>query len=267
MSAIDQLFQDLRSAGKKAFMPFITAGDPDLNFTVRVLRELASRGCHMCEVGVPYSDPIADGPVIQASYNRALERRIKLADVFQHVAEVQLPQAMPMVAMVSYSIIFRHGLNEFVAHAQQAGFSGAIVPDLLVEESQALSDVCRREDFSLIPLITPTTGEERARKIAATATGFIYYVSVKGVTGERQEMPAEVIHSVESLRRHTDVPICIGFGISRPEHVRMASKVADGVIVGSAVVRRFAALADQAPDDVLADIGNFADEMLRALPA
>lgn len=265
MSAIDQLFQDLRAAGKKAFMPFITAGDPDLDFTTRVLQELAARGCHLCEVGIPYSDPIADGPVIQASYNRALQHRIKLQDIFRTVADFRPTRQMPLVIMVSYSVIYRHGLAAFVQHAKQAGFAGAIVPDLLIEEACPLSEICRQEDFSLIQLITPTTDADRAKRIAASASGFLYYVSVTGVTGERQELPPAVVDSVIALRQETDLPICIGFGISRPDQVRMVAEVADGVIVGSSFVCRLAMLNDQSPEAVLADIGQYAEEMMRAL--
>jgi tryptophan synthase alpha chain len=265
MSAIDQLFHELRTAGRKAFMPFITAGDPDLDFTLQALGTLAEHGCHLCELGVPYSDPIADGPVIQASYQRALQNRIKLDQIWQAVSSFRPPRTMPLISMVSYSVIYRHGLELFVEHARQAGFAGVIVPDLLVEESAPLREICRREDFSLIPLITPTTAPDRAKRILATATGFVYYVSVTGVTGERRELPPEVLDGVAALRHETDLPICIGFGISRPEQVRLVAGVADGVIVGSAFVRRFAALPGRARPDLLEEIGRYADEMMDAL--
>ena len=162
MSAIDVMFQQLRAKGRKAFMPFVTAGDPDLAFSREILQTLAEAGCDMCELGIPYSDPIADGPVVQASFTRALENGVKLEQIFGELAPTLSEIRMPVVTMVSYAIIYRHGLQEFVRHAAAAGFAGAIVPDLPVEEAQPLAEICRREDFSLIQLVTPTTPRDRA---------------------------------------------------------------------------------------------------------
>ncbi len=265
MSAIDQLFTELKQQGRKALMPFVTAGDPDVDFTAAVIRELAARGATMCEVGIPYSDPIADGPVIQASYTRALEKHVRLADILAMLGATTRAISMPVVTMVSYAIVYRHGLEKYVREAKAAGVAGAIVPDLLVEEAGPLSDICRREDFSLIQLVTPTTPRERALRIAESSTGFLYYVSVTGITGERQALPAEVTENVGWLRSQTELPICIGFGISQPEHVRMLSPVADGVIVGSAFVRRMATAAERPRDEVLAEIGSFATSLLETL--
>ena len=265
MSAIDTLFDQLRESGKKAFMPFVTAGDPDLDSTARVIRRLVDSGASMCEVGIPYSDPIADGPVIQASYTRALEKNLKVAGVLEMLGRLTPELAAPVVTMCSYSIIYRHGLDGYVARAKEAGVAGAIVPDLPVEEADALAEVCRREDFSLIQLITPTTPHERAKRIAAKTTGFIYYVSVAGITGERKELPPEIVDNVGWLRQETDLPICIGFGVSRPEHVRMLSPVADGLIVGSAIVRRLSESPTKANDQVLDELGDYVGELLAAM--
>ena len=166
MSRIDQLFTDLRRQGRKALMPFVTAGDPDLDFTAAVLAELVARGGSLCELGIPYSDPIADGPVIQASYTRALAHHIKLADILRMLGAVAPKLAAPVVTMVSYAIAYRHGLAQYVADAQRAGAAGAIVPDLLVEEAGEFSKICRAADFSLVQLVTPTTPRERALRIA-----------------------------------------------------------------------------------------------------
>jgi tryptophan synthase alpha chain len=293
MSAIDALFQQLRSASRKALMPFVTAGDPDLDFTAEVIRRLAARGCSMVELGIPYSDSVADGPVIQASYTRALARHMKLADILAMVGRLTgggkrgqapfsppegmsssptpvgekgaCPRFPPIVTMVSYSIVFRHGLERYVADAKRAGAAGAIVPDLPVEEAGPLADVCRREDFSLIQLITPTTPRERAQRIADRTSGFIYYVSVTGITGERTALLPQIFDNVGWLRRQTPLPICIGFGISRPEHVRMLAPVADGLIVGSAIVRRIAEAATKPREQVLDQLGDYAAELLAAM--
>ena len=237
MTAIDDLFARLKSEGKKAFMPFITAADPNLGFTRQVLRKLDQLGCSMAEVGIPYSDPIADGPVIQASYTRALNTKVKLQTIFQQIALERPTLSMPLVSMVSYAIIHRHGPERFVDDAMAAGFAGAIVPDLLVEESGQLSDICNAKNFNLIQLVTPTTPRERALKIAERSSGFLYFVSVTGITGERTELPPDLVDRVSWLRERTPLPICIGFGISKPEHVRLLAPVSDGLIVGSAIVR------------------------------
>src|SRR5262245_4676383 len=175
MSKIDQLFTSLRREKRKALMPFVTAGDPDLKFTAAVLRELVGRGCHLCEVGVPYSDPIADGPVIQASYTRALEHKVKLSDILSTLGDVEPRLAAPMVTMVSYAIVYRHGLEQYADDVRERGVAGLIVPDLPVEESTALAKICQARGLSLIQLVTPTTPRERAVRIAATSTGFLYY--------------------------------------------------------------------------------------------
>ena len=265
MSAIDELFQRLRADGRKAFMPFVTAGDPDLDFTADVLRELAAAGCDMCEMGIPYSDPIADGPVVQASFTRALKHGVRLEQTFAAAAHVLPTLSMPVVSMVSYSIIYRQGLQQYVTRAKEAGFAGAIVPDLPVEEAAPLSKICRREDFSLIQLVTPTTPRDRALRITESSTGFLYYVSVTGITGERTELPPELVDNVAQLRSETDLPICIGFGISQPEHVRMLAPVADGLIVGSAIVRRIAEAEQRDRKEVLASVREYVSELMAAL--
>jgi tryptophan synthase alpha chain len=265
MSAIDVLFHNLRAAKRKALMPFVTAGDPDLQFTSDLLRTLVARGSSLCELGIPYSDPVADGPVIQSSYTRALQHKVKLSGIFEMLGRTMPELKAPVVSMVSYSIIYRHGLEAYVTHARKAGLAGAIVPDLPAEESSALAEICRRQDFSLVQLIAPTTPRERALRIAERASGFIYYVSVTGITGERSELPAEILDNVAWLRGQTPLPICIGFGISRAEHVRMLAPVADGLIVGSAIVRRIAEASSRPRGEVLREIGDYAAELIAAM--
>jgi tryptophan synthase alpha chain len=265
MSQIDTLFAQLRSAGKKAFMPFVTAGDPDLEFTAAVLRELVARGSHLCELGIPYSDPIADGPIIQQSYTRALDRKLKLAQILEMLGGVTPKITAPIVTMVSYAIILRHGLAKYVDDARRAGAAGAIVPDLPADEATELSQLCRKADFSLVQLVTPTTPRDRALRIAESSSGFLYYVSIAGITGERTELPRDLIDNVGWLREQTPLPICIGFGISQPEHVKKLAPVADGLIVGSAIVRRIAAASEKPRDAVLKDVGDYAATLLAAL--
>lgn len=238
MSAIDDCFSQLRSQGKKAFIPFITAGDPSLKVTQQLILALQDAGCAMLELGIPYSDPIADGPVIQDSYTRALHSGIRLADIMSLVAGLREQVRIPLLSMVSYSIVQRVGMEKFVADSLEAGFAGSIVPDLLVEEADSLRSICRARDYSLVHLVTPTTPQERMLRIAESSSGFIYFVSVTGITGERTQLPADLVEKVQWLRERTDLPVCIGFGISTAEHVKMLAPVADGLIVGSAIVRK-----------------------------
>lgn len=265
MSAIDDTFRQLRAAGRKAFMPFVTAGDPDLEFTGAVVREMARHGADLCELGIPYSDPIADGPVIQASYTRALAHHVRLDQILALAGKLKGEVKLPLVTMVSYAVIYRRGLARYVADAQAAGIAGAIVPDLLVEEAGEMSRICRDADFSLIQLVTPTTSRERAVRIAETTTGFIYYVSVTGITGERSQIPPELVENVGWLREQTPLPVCIGFGISQPAHVRLLAPVADGLIVGSAIVRRIGDLSCHPRGEVLRSIGHYVGELAAAL--
>ncbi|NOY42237.1 MAG: tryptophan synthase subunit alpha [Planctomycetes bacterium] len=265
MSAIDQLFIKLRNENRKALMPFVTAGDPDLDFTAAVIKELVARGASMCEVGIPYSDPIADGPVIQASYTRALDQGIKLAAILETLGKVTPQISAPLVTMVSYAIIYRHGLEKYADQLNQRGIAGMIVPDLPVEESPSLAKVCKARDLSLIQLVTPTTPKDRALKITETSSGFLYYVSVAGITGERTELPPELLERVGWLREQTPLPVCIGFGISQPEHVKRLAPVADGLIVGSAIVRRMANVAKSDRASTLQEVGDYVATLLEAL--
>lgn len=264
MPAIDELFQKLKSENKKALMPFVTAGDPDVGFTAAVLEEIVGRGAHICEVGIPYSDPIADGPVIQASYTRALDKKVKLAAILDMLAGTTPKLTAPVVTMVSYAIIYRHGLERYCDDVKAAGVDGLIVPDLPVEESPELSKICAARDLSLIQLVTPTTPRERALKICETSSGFVYYVSVTGITGERTELPPDITENVSWLREKAGLPICIGFGINKPEHVKLLAPVADGLIVGSAIVRRVAEAAERPQAEVLKEVGRYVAELLKA---
>jgi tryptophan synthase alpha chain len=266
MNRIDTLFRRLQSQHRRALMPFVTAGDPDLPTTAALITEMVAQGAHLVEVGIPYSDPIADGPVISASYTRALNRGVRLEQIFPMLRTLRAEiAATPLVTMVSYAIVHRHGPDQYLRAAVNAGVDGLIVPDLPVEEAGRLMHLAAAMDLSLIQLITPTTPRERALRIAAATTGFIYYVSVAGITGERQELPDGLIANVAWLRAQTDLPICIGFGISSPAHARLLAPVADGLIVGSAIVRRLAAAENTDRRALVAEIGRFVAELAAAL--
>jgi len=286
-SRISEAFAAAKQENRLAFMPFVTAGDPDLATTLDVIRELAAQGVDLIEVGVPYSDPIADGPVIQASYTRALDAGFRLGAFFDAFAELtqrsevggqrsvaasnsqlstlnpQLP-IPPLVAMVSYSIVFRYGVERFLSEAVRAGFSGMIVPDLPGDEADEFANAVKSRGLDLIELVSPLTPVERIDPILANCSGFVYCIAVAGTTGERDQLPPVLTSQLKQLREKTDLPLAVGFGVSRPEHVAGLKGYADGVIVGSAIVRRFERFADQSRDDVVREIGRYAGGMVAA---
>jgi tryptophan synthase alpha chain len=264
IAALEAMFAANRAAGRKAVAPFVTAGDPDPATTVTVLEAVDRAGASLCELGVPYSDPIADGPVIQASYTRALGSGITLEKVFGAAREAAGRVSMPILAMASYSLVFRRGIDRFVADAIAAGLAGFVVPDLPVEESDDLDHACRSAGLALVRLVTPTTPPERAAAIAAKSTGFLYCVSVAGVTGARTELPPGLIDRVQWLRTQTDVPILVGFGISGPDQVKAVCEVADGAIVGSALVRLVAEQAAHGPAALTAAVERFVADLVAA---
>jgi tryptophan synthase alpha chain len=264
IAKLEAMFAANRAAGRKALAPFVTAGDPDADTTVAVLETLDQAGASLCELGVPYSDPIADGAVIQASYTRALEKGFTLAGVFDVAKRASAGCSMPILAMASYSLIFRRGIDRFVADAVAAGLAGFVVPDLPLEESDDLDAACRKAGLALVRLVTPTTPPERAEAIAKKSTGFLYCVSVAGVTGARTDLPPGLVDRVKWLKTKTDVPILVGFGISGPDQVRGVAAVADGVIVGSALVRRIAEAAGASREQMLADVAAYTGDLAAA---
>lgn len=245
MTRIAQTFADLRKRQRMAFMPFITAGDPDMDGTQSLLRELAKQKVDLIEIGFPYSDPIADGPVIQASYTRALAHKLHVRDIFAGVGALQSESLPPLAAMVSFAIIFRAGPESFVRQAREAGFSGLIVPDLPGDEAGDLFELARSAGLDLIQLVAPTTPRPRVNAILRHCSGFVYCIAVAGTTGARESVASELISQLRWLREETDLPLCVGFGISRPEHLDPLRGLADGAIVGSAIVSRLQDLADR----------------------
>lgn len=244
MNPIAALFSRLKADRQCGLVPFLPAGDPDLALTAELLPAVAKAGASLIEVGFPFSDPIADGPVIQASYTRALNNGLKLADLFTTLRSLtsQPGWSTPLVAMASYSLIWKRGADTFLQQCQSAGLGGVVVPDLPVEEADDFAQRCAAFNIGLTLLVTPTTSPQRAAKIVQACTGFVYVVSVVGITGERAKLPTQLADMLRRLRDQTDRPLCVGFGISKPEQVHELKTLADGVIVGSALVK----LLDQA---------------------
>jgi tryptophan synthase alpha chain len=234
-----QVLADLRANKKKTVLPFVTAGYPDLETTGLILKELESRGVRVCELGVPFSDPIADGPTIQASYTAALGAGVDVNGILDMVRSYrEAGGSMALCAMVSYSIVFRRDSESFCADAADAGFDGLIVPDLPLGAEVEFGPLAGKHGLCNVMLIAPTTPQNRRIEIAKASNGFVYCISVAGITGERDKLPPETIAAVAELRKHTDTPLCVGFGISNAETVANVCKAADGAIVGSAIIHR-----------------------------
>ena len=252
-----------RERKRIALMPFIAAGFPDLACTAAVLPALEAGGASMVEIGFPFSDPIADGPTIQAAFTESLAKGIRIADTFRTVAAVRSTVSIPFVAMLSYSIVFRYGVERFVKDAKSAGFDGLIVPDLPPPEAQRICEVIQAGGLDTILLVAPTTTQERRKEILSLCSGFAYYLSVSGITGERDRLPEDVSANVRSLRELGDTPICVGFGIHRAEQVAQLAGVADGAIVGSAFVKRMREAAPGGAKAVADAAGAYCRDLLR----
>lgn len=237
MSRIAQTLSRLRRNQEKALILYMTGGDPSLSKNAELIPELARQGVDLIELGIPFSDPVADGPVIQEASTRALKRGTTVESILKTVAKVRVKSEVPIILMGYYNPIFRYGDERFVKEARRSGVDGVIIPDMPLEESASFLKLCRREKLDLIFLVAPTSSLERKKKIAAASTGFLYYVSLTGVTGTRQNLPAELVSDLRKLKRVTRIPVCAGFGISTPEQAKAVAQSADGIIIGSAFVR------------------------------
>ncbi len=224
---------------KKLFCVFLTLGYPSLAMTEKLIREFEKLGVDILELGFPFSDPLADGPTIQAASEYALKKGVKLENAFQMVNRLRKKGVqIPILFFTYFNPVFHYGNDRFIARAKQAGFDGVIIPDLPPDEEFDFQRKCRQKDFAQIFLVAPTTSPHRAAKIAQKSQGFIYYVSLKGVTGARQALPKELKKQLQRFRKITSNPFLVGFGISRPGQARVISRLSDGVIVGSALIEK-----------------------------
>lgn len=237
MNLIDQTLNDLIERNQTAFIPFITVGDPNLQTTIEILRELQNAGASIIELGVPYSDPLADGPIIQRAAKRALENEVTIIDVF-HVAKEAREAGIhvPFVLFTYYNPLFQIGFDRAFSLMKSGGINGVIIPDLPTEESSTVCSFCSAFDIHYIPLVAPTSND-RIQQIVKKATGFVYCVSSLGVTGVRTELHKGIENLIFSIKNSTDLPIVVGFGISNRDQYQKISELCDGVVVGSAVVQ------------------------------
>lgn len=236
MNRIDERFRRLRQAGERALMPYLTAGDPDLDTTRSLILEFERRGADLLELGVPFSDPLADGVTIQRASQRSLAGGTTLSRILDMVGELRSDCRLPLLLMSYVNPIFHFGYARFAKEAAAAGIDGLIVPDLPPEEAAELIEATAAHNLHTVFLIAPTSSQQRIRTIAAASKGFIYYVSLRGVTGARSSLSEDLEANIQMIRAETNLPIAVGFGVSTPEQARIASRMADGVIVGSAIV-------------------------------
>jgi len=237
VNRIDKLFKNLRKQHKKAFIVYIAGGDPSLGETEKLIIELEKSGVDLVEIGIPFSDPLADGPTIQKASQRALSKGASVKSILRMARRARKHVSLPLVFMTYYNPVYRYGLVRFIRDSKEAGIDGVIIPDLPPEEAREIIGISKIEHFATIFLAAPTSTKKRLKVIAARSSGFVYYVSLTGVTGARKELPRDIVEHVKGLKKITKKPICVGFGISRPEQARKMARLADGVIVGSAVIK------------------------------
>jgi tryptophan synthase alpha chain len=263
MTAISLCFENLKRNRECALIPFITAGDPDIETTAAALRTLDRSGADIIELGVPYSDPLADGPVIQAAASRALERGTTLEQVLEMLKATTPSLRSPIILFTYYNPILNRGIKKFLQEIAAAGVAGLVVPDLPLEEAANLLEPAAKIGIDVILLVAPTSSAERIAAIARASQGFIYLVSVTGVTGMREQMESRVSDLLKQIRSVTDKPIGVGFGISQPEQARQVKDWgADAAIVGSAIVKR---LAEGTPQAALEEIASFCQSLKQAI--
>ena len=237
MNRVDKLFKDLKRKKKKAFIAYITAGDPSLRVTEKLIRLFEEKGVDLIEIGIPFSDPLADGPTIQRASQRALSKGVRVKSILQMVRSARKNTELPIVFMTYYNIVYHYGLENFVRDAVRAGADGIIVPDLPCEEAGELTRAAKKKNFATIFLAAPTSTRTRLKAIAARSRGFIYYVSLTGTTGARSKLSQDIIGNVKTLKRITKKPVCVGFGLSTPAQAGRVARASDGVIVGSAIIK------------------------------
>lgn len=243
---IGEKFRQLKKDGEKALIPFIVAGDPDLETTIRLAPELEQAGAHILELGIPFSDPVADGPTIQRAIDRALRHRYGMADYLRAAEAIRKMSEIPILLFSYFNPIYQYGLHALARDAGNAGVDGILVTDITPEEGDEYLKTMNARELDCVFLAAPTSSEERVAKIAAASSGFVYVVSRAGVTGERRELSDTVAPTVERVRRHTSLPVAVGFGISRPEQARAVWEFADGAVVGSAIVAEMERAGDPA---------------------
>jgi len=240
MNRIDRTFKELRKNGRKALIPYIMAGDPDLDATIKHINDLESSGADIIELGVPFSDPLADGPTIQKAAERSLQKGTTLRKVLNLVKEVRKTSEIPLILMTYYNPIFKLGVESFITKAVKAGVDGVIIPDLIPDEADEFMKLSRQHNLDTIFLLAPTSTNDRIKKVTKASTGFIYFVSITGITGAKLSMGSPMKKNLAAINSATKKPVAVGFGVSTAKEAASVAKMADGVIIGSAIVKLIA---------------------------
>jgi tryptophan synthase alpha chain len=257
VTRIEQVFKRLKAKGEKALIPFITAGDPDLATTKALALTIAERGADLLELGIPFSDPLADGPTIQAASNRAVKNGVHLADVLKLTGELRREMDLPLILMGYYNPILQYGLERTASEAAAQGVDGFIIPDLPPEEAGPWRAAAAQAGVAAIFLAAPTSGAARIKHMGKITRGFLYYVSVTGITGARTALPPDLAAALTEVRALVKCPLAVGFGISTPEQVKNLAPYVDGIVVGSAIVARVARLQEKGLEKLLIEVGDF----------
>ena len=253
---IKSTFEELKSRGEKALIAFITAGDPDVETTEKLVLEMEEKGADIIELGLPFSDPLADGPVIQKSSQRALKKGMNTSAFLEMISRLRQKTRVPLLVLTYYNLVFSYGEEKFITDAARAGIDGLVIPDLPLEESSSLQSLALQQGVDLIYLLTPTSTEERIRMTSERAQGFIYCVALTGVTGVRDNLSINAEDMVKRIKNYTPLPLALGFGISTPQQAGEAAAFCDGIIVGSGIVRMVEQLGES-PGNLLREVGNY----------
>lgn len=263
MNRIDQKFSELKGKKRKAFIAFITAGDPSLKITEELVYSFERNGVDIIELGVPFSDPLADGPIIQASSQRSLKKGTNLSKILNTVKRIRQRSQVPIALMTYYNPVFHYGEAKFIRDARECGVDGVIIPDLPPEEAGAIIKLAKAQQLATIFFLAPTTIRRRMKQIVKAATGFVYYVSFAGVTGASKDFSNKNAINIRSAKKITQKPICVGFGVSTPAQVRSVARMADGVIVGSAIVNQIE--KNQGKKNLVANVSRFVRTLAKGL--
>lgn len=263
MNRIERVFKELKKNREKAFIAYITAGDPSLAETEKLVLALDKAGVDIVELGVPFSDPLADGPTIQRASQRSLKKGTNIGAIIKLVKSIRKKSEIPLALMSYYNPVYRYGLKRFVKKTKNAGVDGVIVPDLPPEEAGSLVRLSRNSGYCCIFLLAPTSTSDRIRLAAGMSTGFIYYVSLTGVTGARDRLPADIVSHVRKIKRVSKKPVCVGFGVSSERQAKSISRIANGIIVGSAIIRVIE--KNLGGPDLTKKVSNFVSGLVKAV--
>ncbi len=261
--SISNVFEKLRKNNKKALMPYLTAGYPDEKTFIKLLKEIIKNGADMVEIGIPFSDPLADGKTIQSSSQIALQNGTNINRIFQQLGELENRYKVPLIIMSYYNPVLQYGISKFLKKSKTAGGFGLLIPDMIPDEGIAIEDKCRTFGVDLIYLLAPTSSAQRRQLILKRSQGFVYLVSVAGVTGARKSLPGKLNRWITQIKKESRLPVCVGFGISDLTQAKSVVRVADGVIIGSAIIDIIK--KSSGSQEVVSNVGRFIGKIRKGM--